>query len=375
MIKAHIIDLLTELYADGGGYLTQSYPTQYRQFWTTKMLTPKDSADNYREADAAEKAAWDAAHPDGWAPELPSAEFRAHANQLGIKFNDSTAYFEYNTLTDLITEDVRRIIAAGSLSFPYPQAYSSDSKMRTNLCLSNSTSGMFDRHPNMDGVFRGCKFLEVAYLGAAPASFPLTPASVQRLFQNCNKLRSVIGIIGCAAISSFFMSFYDCPLLETIKLNGIKCSVSFADSPRLSLESLRYLVDNAANGETTITVTVHKLPFAKLNGARILCNSFRTTAWDVYASGDGVAHGFNFTPAEMLFTPEQGDHVIVKGTDSAGNLRYAFGRVYGVVETGEKINVAVFSDGGGIGELDFDAEEWSQLKADAAEKNISFAKP
>ena len=46
-------------------------------------------------------------------------------------------------------------------------------------------------------------------------------------------------------------------------MQGLKKDVSFADSPKISLESLQYLVDNAGNG-STITVTVHPDTYAKL---------------------------------------------------------------------------------------------------------------
>lgn len=53
------------------------------------------------------------------------------------------------------------------------------------------------------------------------------------------------------------------PLLETFKIKNLKVSISLAGCPKLSLESLQYLVTNAAN-TSPITVTVHANVYAKL---------------------------------------------------------------------------------------------------------------
>ena len=63
--------------------------------------------------------------------------------------------------------------------------------------------------------------------------------------------------------STLDMQFLSLPLLEFIRLSGVKINVSIPDSPSLSLESVSYLVEKAAN-TSAITVTVHADVLAKL---------------------------------------------------------------------------------------------------------------
>ena len=57
--------------------------------------------------------------------------------------------------------------------------------------------------------------------------------------------------------------FYDCPKLETVYLCAIKTSFNIIGAPLLSLTSIQYMVDNAAN-TTPITITLHPDAHARL---------------------------------------------------------------------------------------------------------------
>lgn len=84
------------------------------------------------------------------------------------------------------------------------------------------------------------------------------------MFLNCSKLKTIRGGIKFdSTITNYTLMFSGCALLETVKCNGIVASISFSDSPLLSLESLQYLIANAAN-TSAITVTVHADVYAKI---------------------------------------------------------------------------------------------------------------
>ena len=57
--------------------------------------------------------------------------------------------------------------------------------------------------------------------------------------------------------------FYRCGLLEDVRISSLKVNISFAYSPLISIESLQYLITNAAN-TSPITVTVHADVYAKI---------------------------------------------------------------------------------------------------------------
>lgn len=82
------------------------------------------------------------------------------------------------------------------------------------------------------------------------------------LFGNCSKLETVLGVINIAAAQHII--YKQLPALVNVKFKGLNANFGLPDSPLLSLESLQYLVTNAANGTTAITVTVHPTVYAKL---------------------------------------------------------------------------------------------------------------
>lgn len=58
--------------------------------------------------------------------------------------------------------------------------------------------------------------------------------------------------------------FPGCVALSTFKLYGLRSDINLAEQSKLSLASLNFMIVNAANGTTKITVTVHPDVFAKL---------------------------------------------------------------------------------------------------------------
>ena len=81
-------------------------------------------------------------------------------------------------------------------------------------------------------------------------------------FNGCTKLTTV-KIHTLQFATSVKNCFAGCSSLTTVELTRLKLSISFADSPLLSLSSMQYLVDNAAN-TTPITITLHPDAHARL---------------------------------------------------------------------------------------------------------------
>lgn len=83
-------------------------------------------------------------------------------------------------------------------------------------------------------------------------------------FIGCTKLTTV-KIHTLEYLRSAANCFAGCSSLTTVELSRLNLSISFADSPLLSLSSMQYLVSKACN-TTEITVTVHPDVYAKLTG-------------------------------------------------------------------------------------------------------------
>ena len=106
--------------------------------------------------------------------------------------------------------------------------------------------------------FQGCNNLEIlSFSNCYPSALAWT-------FANCSKLREIKGFISMANVKNYRPSFGGCVALETVYIKDLNRNFDLADSPLLSLASFQYLIANAANGTTTITVTVHSDVYAKL---------------------------------------------------------------------------------------------------------------
>lgn len=181
----------------------------------------------------------------------------------GAVYNEQTGFYELNGLTDITEEQMRTIyvdccsnVRVASLQERYPY-----SRMRTNFRFSDNY-GTWVGGFSVQNMCYGCTLLEVFAVSSDPNFLHITNCS--RMFLNCSKLKTIRGGIKFSnTITNYASMFSGCALLESVKCNGIVASISFSDSPLLSLESLQYLITNAAN-TSAITVTVHADVYAKI---------------------------------------------------------------------------------------------------------------
>lgn len=144
-----------------------------------------------------------------------------------------------------------------------PFAYNQRSKIRTNIpsCADGGWQSL-----DSYAMFSECSNIEVIRIARFGTC---NVATLFYTFSNCQKLETIVDEINCTPRSGVafrtIKAFNKCAKLKDVKIKSLHMDISFADSPLLSLESLQYLVTNAANGTTTITVTVHPDVYAKLS--------------------------------------------------------------------------------------------------------------
>lgn len=146
------------------------------------------------------------------------------------------------------------------------QAYAntnSNRLIRTNLPPVDIISGQL-RSCNM--MFLGQAKLEVAIVSGSPGGTISLTGNSYAMFGTCPKLHTVLGIIdmtNLTAAGQYSTPFHNCPALTNVKIYKLKVSLFLGSCAAISLESLSYLVTNAAN-TTAITITVHSEVYAKL---------------------------------------------------------------------------------------------------------------
>ena len=183
----------------------------------------------------------------------------------GAVYNQNTGFYELNGLTDITEEQMREI---------YVQT--NPTKRVTDLCSVLNASSIRTNFPflnrggykNIDcyAAFANCTNLEVVAFGARDGD-NFFPSRIIYAFINCIKLREIKSVLNVTSLEShdnkFLNTFSGCRALEKILILNLKDNISFSNSPLLSLESLQYLITNAAN-TSPITVTVHADVYDKI---------------------------------------------------------------------------------------------------------------
>lgn len=185
----------------------------------------------------------------------------------GAVYNQNTGFYELNGLTD-ITEEEMKVIYVQTHVMDKLQSFRGifvDTKFRTNLGFNRSTMQTNGRQFQFYNSFRDNRSLEVLRISYKDTDI-LRSVIVEHLgfaFYFCVKLRKIIGIIRLDKSSGVTSAFDQCLELQDVKLYGLLTNISFAYSPLISIESLQYLITNAAN-TSPITVTVHADVYAKI---------------------------------------------------------------------------------------------------------------
>ena len=257
-IQSRIINgSITEIYVGGSNFITQAFPTNFHKFWAKKILTSSENIEDFKEVTAAQKATIEAADAK-W--EEPSEEFVAQMTARGyVSYNSATGFFECNGVNDLNVADARDInIACSQMRNTRNAEFMfANYKFRTLPKVNIYVGG---DSVSADRMFQICSTLESIDLSAVTA-FSL----MIMMFRFCSNLHTIKGLIMAQNIQENGASgaFAGCVKLRNVEIKKAKVNISFSDSPLLSLDSIQYLVDNAAN-TSPITVTLHPDAYARL---------------------------------------------------------------------------------------------------------------
>ena len=179
----------------------------------------------------------------------------------GAVYNEKTGFYELNGLTD-ITEEEMKVIYVQTNHMDYIENMNdvfSGLNFRTNLGFKH-VRRVHNRTFNLKNAFRENTNLEVLRLGnSTNDNWVMKCSDMQDFVTYCSNLKEIIGYIECPVAVNFLRT----PLLEEIRFKNIVRSFGIKDSPLISLESLQYLITNAAN-TSAITVTVHADVYAKI---------------------------------------------------------------------------------------------------------------
>lgn len=130
--------------------------------------------------------------------------------------------------------------------------------------LIDVSLGALTNATNLQGAFSNCTSLTSVAIGAAPnvtnAAYLFSGCSSLKdvsvdlsgglitdliyMFNNCSELRRINGVIDLSKANSATAPFYGCSSLEEVRIKGLKVDLALSPCVNLSVESVKYLVDN-----------------------------------------------------------------------------------------------------------------------------------
>lgn len=197
-----------------------------------------------------------------YASKMNSGTLRDLYISAGAKYNEATGFYELNGLTD-ITEEQMRVIYEKTwgwwLHLPSLNGFGS-ALPRTNIPCPDYKIIAYASNISLHSIFAvsgNDDNLEVVNLRAlyTPTAFDeIKIVNFNWAFQGGKKIREVQGIINVTEARSDLNIGGN---IETINIKGLKVSIKFYNSQRLSKESVLYMINNS-EATTTITIGLNK---------------------------------------------------------------------------------------------------------------------
>lgn len=189
---------------------------------------------------------------------------RALYEGAGAVYNEDTGYYELNGLTDITEQEMADIYTAGKINFSEGAGAWSGHKARTNI--PPYYTQYYYRTVSFRQSCNGNNNLEKLVLNWG--SFKMTVSSVAFFCQGDYNLKEISGIVDISKITEdneFCFSSVGIKI-EKFQFFGLTKSLQIKRCKFVNYESLKYLIDNAANTKA-ITVTVHPTTFGYLDGS------------------------------------------------------------------------------------------------------------
>lgn len=252
----------------GGGksetYITQSKTTVFHDFWTRKILAAGETAADFREVTKADRDRLQGIR-DAWGrpPHVFIDQWNTACGIWG-GYNEETGYFELNGILDIGYEEALDIMAVGPLIGNTTNIYPKISKFkRTHLPRTSMSSYGYNStiyHP-YTGTFDFS--YEVVNLNHYLVEESLIVTEMSHYTIGAKKF---IGVLELDQKTNFNALQVARSRVEHILIKSIRKDADMHSCPKLDLESVRFMIENSANGETPVTWTYNKKVYAKITG-------------------------------------------------------------------------------------------------------------
>lgn len=258
----------TEIYVGGGYFMTQAAPTNFHRFFSRKILTAGESAADFREVSASERSAIEAADAK-W--ERPPQSFidrwTAEVGKWGC-YNEATGYFELNGIRDITYQQALQILDPMYRTLDFWGSARSWAYLEYRRTPRTTVPFICD----YDHSFPRLMWTEVTEVIRFCGSSPNSQLTIKLTSRAANSILSstLTAILDrLVPTENVKFSWTDpagntyLPKLSTLYIYHTAYSVDCSLLPKLSMESVVYMVENAQNTRP-ITITLHPTVYALL---------------------------------------------------------------------------------------------------------------
>ena len=259
-IQTRIInDLYTEIYVEGGNFITQAAPTNAHQFWKQKILTATESISDFREVTQAEKEALEAADTEAQEA-IAKAETQSFDRQweaIGGIVTVPGKVYEINGGTGTFADAVK----AMTYFTEQPRAdlswlcFGKTLKLLPTIIVPNTAI------VNLSHAFQSTYGLDKVVLKSTLQGGMIIAGDMFAAF-NSSQVKELDCVLDISSATNL-KSAFPYALIREIRLYGLKSDVSFPYANNLSLVSISYMIEHAANTKP-ITITLPPDAYARV---------------------------------------------------------------------------------------------------------------
>ena len=134
-----------------------------------------------------------------------------------------------------------------------PKATAVNSFFQNCQSLETATIGSMPKAVNTNQMFHNCSLLKSVSLDLSGGEI----TSSEYMFSGCQKLTTITGVIDLTRSLRTSSMFSNCTLLEELRVKGLKVDLDLSACANLSVESVKYLVDNLQQ-VTGKSITLHR---------------------------------------------------------------------------------------------------------------------
>lgn len=234
------LDTVPEKIGKIKSYVISVHRSQQFLDWKDTSLPPLKLRDDYRPADIS----WCFGR-NRFLTELPDFENLGEAYNMHSFARECTAIATV-TLPDIpkakVIDNAFNGCSALTTATLGAMANVSDLSLLFGGCsaLTTATLGAMPKVVNANGLFYDCRALESVTLDLTGGEI----TNISYLFNQCKRLEIVTGVIDLSRMTSASDAFSGCVILREVRLKGLKVDLVLSDCVNLSVESVKYLVDN-----------------------------------------------------------------------------------------------------------------------------------